>query len=601
MTSSESMIHHNNKPNKRRRIHPLVVVALLLYSASLSVIVHAVPSARRVPPSLSKYNSYQNETRGGNTITLNSSTNNKSKLIDIDDYDAVNDLVFGENHYDSIRPKHVMQDGTPRSNNYQNNMNIRSLMKTSSSSPSSSSSSSSTSNNHGDHDTVKLSQKKIPPEVIRTQSIRAISNSIIHDATQTVSKVLRGDVAGHVPAEIYGQTLDEEVAECNSIHGQNSLSSPMFGIRQSDDGTNESIVTDESQRSNRNNAANRHKLYGGAQYHRLLQTYHDKVLTKPISQITPEEVSLLIHGISDTNHDGSDLLRSVAILSSKRMDVLAGTLLKSLAQRIEFIFHRMWKVVEYTMTTRTLGLEKASKKYGRDIIKEGLLSIDSLQEIEHEMMLYVKEKYHEFVQQKVTVAYRLASGDIDALMKFVSWDIAFANGSMGTTSKLSSSSSSTPIISTQDDDIDDWEFFFDEYDDEEDYDDDMGDLVGGVLNRGKDSPNNVVLSSTNRKDDTSIDPETQELLLEIMHAVRNANPIIASAGHTETQTYAAVNTLVQHVTYQWRLEIARMISTKFNSFCLVAFHDEFGTFLRKEMNEYIQKRFDSIINNTPSY
>ena len=572
------------KPRRRqRRQFHMLCVMTILHSKSTLTLVDAVPSTKTSSSSVPSRNMnviprQKSKTQNKQHKSL-SSPSTQNEYVDNDDFDAVNDLIFGENHYDSIQPKRTNVEASTRQRINDKKMTLSML------SPSSSFKSS------------MSSPKKLPSEMIRLQSIRTIANSIIHDTAQTVSKVLRGDVAGHVPADIYGQTLEEEVVGCNSFHGS---SSPLFGVRRNDfdhKNQNHDDLTSMDdyihKTKTQTNISNKMKLYGGAQYHRVLQSYHDQILTKPITSISPEEVSLLIHGISDTNHDGTDLLRSVAILSSRRMDVLASDLLKSLAQRIEFVFFRMWKVVEYTMTTRTLGLDKDGSKYGHEMIQDGVLSVDSLQEIEQDMLLYIKEKYLEFVQEKVIFAYRLASGDIDALMKFVSWDIAFSNGSMGTTRGLSSKSSSTPRIVQQQQEIDDWDLMLDDYVDEEEVnDEDLGDLVGGVLNRGKEISDLSLYTTTSKgkDDDASIDPETQELLIKIMHAVRDASPIITSTGRTETQTYAAVNTLVQHVTNQWRMEIARLISTKFNAFCLVAFHDEFGTFLRRNMNEYIEKQ-----------
>jgi hypothetical protein len=117
-------------------------------------------------------------------------------------------------------------------------------------------------------------------------------------------------------------------------------------------------------------------------------------------------------------------------------------------------------------------------------------------------------------------------------------------------------------------------------------------MVGGVLDRGRDA--SIPTQSQPGKHHPTIDSETDELLMQIIRAVQEAPPIMTSDTSTSTshslrQTYVAVNTLVQHVTNRWRMEISRIVSTKFNSFCLVAFHDDFGSFLRKEMSEYLEE------------
>ncbi len=322
------------------------------------------------------------------------------------------------------------------------------------------------------------------------------------------------------------------------------------------------------------------------------------------------------------------------------MSALSQDILNSLARRVEFVLGcRMWYVVEYTLIVRTLGLRYGSAQggyysggYGFGGLydnsffgqggyvrgggrvsvdpytsqsegageegKESLsnsnrnrrhLSLEDLDQFERDMILFVKQKYIKFVKEKVHLAYRLASSDIYALMKFVSWDLAFSNGrisgsSIGASTSPPSSSSSTVMSSLGQQD---WEEeYFDDYDDYDDVenDEENGDLVGGVLDRGKYAP-------TLPQQDTMLDSETNELLKHIVQAAVQENvPYSSGSQSTYAKTSSAVGALVHHVTNRWRIEISRIVSTKFNSFCLVAFHDEFASFLRKEMNEYLKER-----------
>ena len=438
-------------------------------------------------------------------------------------------------------------------------------------------------------------------------TIRNVANSIIHDSTQTVSAVLRGDVAGHVPTNIYGQTIQEEIAECQSYFPDDDYDEYIPESKNSFYLTGEEEEKEDKDSYDIfNNGILKRKLYGGAQYHRLLQCYDRVFLTKPIQQVSEEEVSLLIHGISSSKHDGADLLRTVAILSSQRMDKLASGILSSLAKRVEFVLGRMWDIIEYTMVTRTLGFKfsygvgyghhhQNQHGYGhqnKNGSENTTLSMESLESLERDLISFVKQCFDKFVKQKVQFAYRLASGDIDALMRFVNWDLAFSHGNIG--GSLTSTPSSSPsslqsrIISSDDDDYD-----WDEYGDEdEENDDELGDLVGGVLDRGKDA-------SALPQPKAMIDSETDKLLMQVIKSVQETAPmsyITNTASATSLQfTNAAVNTLVQHVTTRWRLEISRIVTTKFNAFCLVAFHDEFGTFLRKEMDEYLNDHLQEVV------
>ena len=164
----------------------------------------------------------------------------------------------------------------------------------------------------------------------------------------------------------------------------------------------------------------------------------------------------------------------------------------------------------------------------------------------------------------------MAREDIFALLRFVSWDLAFSNEKsvrgLGRHDRMSGNAFG--IHANGD---------FDTYDGDSDGDD-KGDLVGGVLSRG----NVPYTSATNY--DTS---KTDEILNVVMQSIKAASP---SADNTFAPTCAAINTLVQHVTSRWRMDISNIVMTKFNAFCLLPFHDDFTSFLRGEFNEYLSER-----------
>ena len=105
-------------------------------------------------------------------------------------------------------------------------------------------------------------------------------------------------------------------------------------------------------------------------------------------------------------------------------------MLKSLARQVEFVLGRMWH-------TRTLGFNfpYAHNMYSYDIVvyreEKGVLNLQSSDEcLERYLILFVKWTYNEFVNEKVNLAYSQESGDIDALMKLMNWDLAFSNGNV---------------------------------------------------------------------------------------------------------------------------------------------------------------------------
>ena len=135
----------------------------------------------------------------------------------------------------------------------------------------------------------------------------------------------------------------------------------------------------------------------------------------------------------------------------------------------------------------------------------------------------------------------------------------------------------------------------DEFDgDGEMNDEDMGDLVGGVLSRGAvddegavhssgslavESPLESQLSSkTNEDGDAGYNKLSRNQEMEedeMLSILLRAAAVAASSnkgGMGESQTRAAMQALVQFVTDRWRRDLIGLIVGKFNSFCLLGFH-----------------------------
>lgn len=142
-------------------------------------------------------------------------------------------------------------------------------------------------------------------------------------------------------------------------------------------------------------------------------------------------------------------------------------------------------------------------------------------------------------------------------------------------------------------------------------DEDLGDLVGGVLSRGivddqglseddveatagqrqsvhvgqmssgvnEDYAGDFELSKTQSMEDD----EMLSILLRAAAVAASSNQ--SGAASFETQTRAAMTALVKFVTDKWRRDLVSLIIGKFNSFCLLGFHSEFGTFLRQEFEQ----------------
>lgn len=126
---------------------------------------------------------------------------------------------------------------------------------------------------------------------------------------------------------------------------------------------------------------------------------------------------------------------------------------------------------------------------------------------------------------------------------------------------------------------------------ENDGEDDMGDLIGGVMDRGKpddsDEENNgsinqpMVISSQTSPLFSGDDEVLSVLLATVSSTLAPKSDV--QAGHTQT----AIESLVHYVTDRMRMDMSRMIRSKFNSFFLLAFYEDLGPYLNKELNAYL--------------
>lgn len=415
----------------------------------------------------------------------------------------------------------------------------------------------------------KLSRRSRPitRRVISNQ-VRDIASEFVRNKAKTLGQVIRGDVAGHIPPDIFGETLDQEIAACHSSVAPTT-------ILTHSDAEKEALAKLVSSRNPYpHDQMCQRKLYGGAQYHRTLRSFHERILQSSIPTTSYEEITQLLHGLSGDVHDGPDYLRAVAKIASRRMQFLTDCLLTEIAQRVEYVLVRMWNVVEYSSITRS------SDELRRDLDRTLPMSVLEYEALERDLDIQCKRIFESFVEEKVEFAYAMASEDIYSMLKFISWDLAFgdmreakiaANAKRKKSESKSSMGNDGNIIPDDDDDSNEEE---------------MGDLVGGVMSQGITPYEGDAFSSLPVND-----PDTDAILSLIVQAVQS-QPISSYEPGMLPQTYDAINTLVDHVTKRWRHDISHIVMTKFNVFCLLAFHDEFAAVLRKEISKYLEQRMD---------
>jgi hypothetical protein len=405
-----------------------------------------------------------------------------------------------------------------------------------------------------------------------------LCNHIVHTSSSTLSKVLRGDVAPIVPADLYGQTLAQEIAEC-PFRNENlwlySDPSSSLSFHKVDVSSNISVKQNKLDEDWDN--LHHRKLYGGAQYHRALSQFDFLIHSVPVDQSTSDEIALLLYGISDVSHNGNDLLRSVAKLSSVKIESIMSSILDDMVRRIEYVLLRMWDVVEYTLLVRedTATVLPTTPSYSG---KRGFVGDDfeyeQERDIEAQLLRHAKTVFEKFVLEKCQFCYNMVREDLKALFRFVSWDLAFGDRFLST---IGVDGCIVKIEGIDDDTCSD---------DQHEHNGGSGD--GNTSEKrdsrlgDKTSKSRSVISKSSK----ILDPRTDEILRNVVEAVQLTAGRIGTGG-TMPQTCAAINVLIRYVTDSWRRDVSQLLMTKFNAYCMLPLHEEFLGYLRYEMNKFV--------------
>ncbi|KAL7465774.1 hypothetical protein ACHAXS_006096 [Conticribra weissflogii] len=481
----------------------------------------------------------------------------------------------------------------------------------------------------------------------RKRLLSSLAMSLQDSHTSVLQALIRGNAA-HIPPELFGETITQEKSACNEKffgsmteigRGRESSSldyeSTVLGEDIDSPPPSFRHIEDPALLSYWGLTPNA-KLYGGAQYHRVLRYYHHLFLTVPLPPITDNEVALLTNGITEV-HDASDLMRAVALLVRHKMELVMEDVLEDMTRRVLYVLDRQWEMVQYSMTLhRPVG--------GHGLSKVGEKSLTELEfrkrhwaeynALERDLTNVLTNAFHKFAEEKAADAYAKCVEDVRSLLRYVTWDMGRARKRdtgtkrnedafqsqieivrTGTTVKkgkkdqnASSMNNGSDIQSVPS------EFLHarggavgsgrtgkrrgnnnrlrshNKSDERLNNDEDMGDLIGGVMNRGKEdddtagngygSTSLVVSSRTSPM--FSGDDEVLTVLLDTV-----SSTLVPKSELQASRTQAAITNLVSYVTDRMRMDMSRMIRGKFNTFFLLAFHEELGTYLRKELEDYL--------------
>ena len=518
-------------------------------------------------------------------------------------------------------------------------------------------------NNQADRKSSRHHQQQQPQQIYKIQleleqrkkMLFNLAMSMQDAHTSTVQSLIKGNAA-HISPALFGQTISQEKAACN--HKFLDVTSDSYNIDIKAE--LQSIKNGQRDELELFEPSFRHiedpnllsywdltpeaKLYGGAQYHRVLRYYHHLFLTAPLPQITDDEVALLSNSITDI-HDASDLMRAVALLVQQKLELVMEDILADMTRRLLYVMGRQWELVEYSMTLhRPIGAAGTGfGKSGDKLRRESKLYSrygPEFTKAEKDLMNVLSIAFHKFAQERATDAHRKSAEDIKALLRYVTWDMgrartrntnaAYQNSKGGYVTEIQIVRDDTPLPDeipneSSDDAVESANSRSNssrkrKQTKKSAYSDSTkrrmiargGAAIGSGRKRSQlkidddnetitsiraDQENAQVEEDEEYEDDStptslvltsqtspmfSGDDEVLTLLFDTL-----STTLIPKSESQGRQTQTAIEELTAYITDRMRLDLSRMIRSKFNTFFLLPFFEDLGIYLRRELNSYL--------------
>ena len=416
-------------------------------------------------------------------------------------------------------------------------------------------------------------------------------------------------------ANVYRERFSKELADI--IHGSVKVSPEDWGETLSSEQLaggsfleSEQLQSETWQRLIDFEVGNgRHKLFGGAQYHRAIREFAVAVRHMSTSTVSENEIANAA-GMGDV-HDGVNFMRAACVIAVEKAQSSFEPMLEALRYRTVHIMRRLFPIVEEMM--RKSGSPLPAETHTRPF---------------QEM---IRKIYEKFVRLQIDECLSKCRDDLKGMTRFVTWDVDGKGGSSALYRSLPTPKKMVEIYSVAVENGDQtskpqqpsppqlknskqqdkeeqyrlWKLKKDsgnkknnKKDDQKKGGNNKGDKGGNksaadkVLDEwaslvdDEDEEDNMALTPVNVSPSSSgamatsggwkADEQASQVtdyydllqLTEEMLAGRNAN-----------RTSTVVTALVQFIIRSWRDHFARTVAMKFNCFFLMPFLDDFPSFL----------------------
>ena len=309
-----------------------------------------------------------------------------------------------------------------------------------------------------------------------------------------------------------------------------------------------------------------HRLYGGAQYHRVLREFDlaSKCMRLPV--ITEDEIANAA-GVGET-HDGVNFLRAACVISIYKAQASFEPFLDTLRTRCCHVMSKLMPVCEYIIRQKEMK-SSTSVHSPFDTVDR---HVDITQNPQFRQL--VGNIYEQFVFKCSDSVMQRCKDDLHALTRFVTWDLR--ERSSGALSR--SLPDSTDIVQV-------YQVALATNPDIE-----KQQKIKNNEGRKQNSNNRQLTERVSMPIDAERDERDYRNLLQLMEE--------AACSRDANRTNMVVGGLVQHIVTQWRESFGRQVVTKYNCFFLLPFVDEFQKYLRLELNRIYEDELSDIFDMT---
>jgi GTPase SAR1 family protein len=441
-------------------------------------------------------------------------------------------------------------------------------------------------------DCYKRNVAKIVP-LLQTELRLAESKLIKTDAEIAALSIDRLKQSANVYRELFAKEL------ANAIHGTVKASPEEWGesleteqLRGGSFLDQEQVNSEAWQHLLELEVGNgKHKLFGGAQYHRALREFTVAVRHMGTPIVTEDEIANAA-GIGDV-HDGVNFMRAACVIAVEKAQQSFEPMLEALRHRAVHIMRRLYPVVEHIIRKSGAGLPMDN--YNRPFAD------------------MIRRSYDKFVEQQINICLEKCRDDLKGMTRFVTWDVDGKGGSSALYKSLPTPKKMVEIYSVAVDHNSSGSAKKDE------------ELANAQQSRN----NNRRAKNRNKRDDdkstadrvldewanaqdresnTNGNDNNQGLGLVPSQMAEGEEAQLSDyydllqlteemvAGRNVGRTNTVVTALVQYIIRSWRDHYARTVAMKFNCFFLMPFLDEFPAFLRHELDTMYESNVNEMFD-----